>query len=256
MGLLTYDKIRNSWNKVSRNHDGNIPPSFELEVYKKLLNFFHVGDYYYYILNVASAEMEFVSETINAVLGYPSEGHSVNKILENIHPDDWERFVACEQKVSNFFTQLPSDKVLKYKVSYDYRVRCANGKYKWILQQVATIQSSDEGAVIRVLGVHTDITHLKNNDQPAGLSFLGLEGEPSYHNVLLEPALVSQKSLLTKREKEILRLITNSYTSEQISKELFISVDTVNTHRKNLLRKAKCNSPIELVVKSIREGWI
>ena len=42
---------------------------------------------------------------------------------------------------------------------------------------------------------------------------------------------------ISKREKEILQLISEEHTTAQIAEELFISVTTVETHRKNLLRK-------------------
>lgn len=47
---------------------------------------------------------------------------------------------------------------------------------------------------------------------------------------------------LTKREKELLKFFALSFTNEAISKELFISVETVATHRKNIKRKLGCKS--------------
>lgn len=42
---------------------------------------------------------------------------------------------------------------------------------------------------------------------------------------------------LTEREKNILRLVALGYTSIEISSKLFLSIHTVNTHRKNILKK-------------------
>lgn len=42
---------------------------------------------------------------------------------------------------------------------------------------------------------------------------------------------------LTSREMEILKLISNDYTSQQIAQKLFISLNTVDTHRKNMAQK-------------------
>lgn len=46
-------------------------------------------------------------------------------------------------------------------------------------------------------------------------------------------------SLLTKREKEVIKLLLKDYTSEAISNQLFISKHTVESHRKNIRRKLK-----------------
>ncbi len=43
--------------------------------------------------------------------------------------------------------------------------------------------------------------------------------------------------VLTRREKEVLELIANGMTNNEIAQKLFISVTTVDTHRKNLLAK-------------------
>ncbi|MFB2119121.1 response regulator [Parapedobacter sp. 2B3] len=52
---------------------------------------------------------------------------------------------------------------------------------------------------------------------------------------------------LTDRELEVLRLIVQEQTSKQIADQLFISDRTVETHRKNLLRKTGSNNTIGLI---------
>ncbi len=52
---------------------------------------------------------------------------------------------------------------------------------------------------------------------------------------------------LTKREKEVLKLIAAGLTNMQISERLFISIDTVDTHRKNLHIKLNVNKTAMLI---------
>lgn len=257
MTLITFDNMKHTWYEIAKFSDGSVPPNFEMEMYKRIVNLFHVGEYYFYIFHLPNLEMDFVSESMKGILGLTVSEFSVQYIFDNIHPDDKDRFIAHEKKVTEFFTQLPPEKVMKYKVSYDYRLRCQDGSYKWILQQVTTIQTDDQGAVIRVLGVHTDISHLKIDNQPAGLSFIGLEGEPSFFNVVLDNlAFLPSVQLFTKREKEVLTLIVEGKTSQEIAEQLHTSKHTIDTHRKNMLRKAGCTTPIELVSKALQNGWI
>lgn len=61
---------------------------------------------------------------------------------------------------------------------------------------------------------------------------------------------------VSDREIEILKLIALEYNSEEISEALFISVNTVNTHRKNLIRKLNVKSPIGLVTYAIKHNLI
>ena len=53
--------------------------------------------------------------------------------------------------------------------------------------------------------------------------------------------------LLTDREREILKLIAKEYTNKDIAEELFISERTVETHRKNIFRKANTKTVIGLM---------
>jgi len=61
---------------------------------------------------------------------------------------------------------------------------------------------------------------------------------------------------LSKREREILILICQGLTSQNIAKELFISKHTVETHRKNMLRKLNVNSSMELVRFAVKQGLV
>jgi DNA-binding NarL/FixJ family response regulator len=56
-----------------------------------------------------------------------------------------------------------------------------------------------------------------------------------------------QQVVLTPREKDILCLISEELSSQEISERLFISVNTVETHRKNLLVKTGCKNSVGLV---------
>jgi len=53
--------------------------------------------------------------------------------------------------------------------------------------------------------------------------------------------------LLTKREKQILKLIAEGFTNLQIAEKLFISIDTVDTHRKNLHHKLNVKNTATLI---------
>ena len=57
----------------------------------------------------------------------------------------------------------------------------------------------------------------------------------------------NSKSVLSKREKEILGLIGRGKTSHEIADELFIGKSTVDTHRKNMIRKLGLSGAGELL---------
>lgn len=66
---------------------------------------------------------------------------------------------------------------------------------------------------------------------------------------------VKNGAILTEREREILRLIVQEYTSEVIGEKLFISKKTVEKHRANILEKTGCKSTIGLVKFALENGY-
>lgn len=76
------------------------------------------------------------------------------------------------------------------------------------------------------------------------------------HNMGKKPVLKKTDTLLTKREEEILRLVCQQYTAEDIAGKLFISVKTVNGHRNNLLAKTGSRNVTGLVLYAIKNGII
>jgi DNA-binding NarL/FixJ family response regulator len=66
----------------------------------------------------------------------------------------------------------------------------------------------------------------------------------------------SEQPLLTKREREILGLITEGLTNTQIAEKLFISIDTVDSHRKNLYSKLNVKNTVMLMRYAIDNNLI
>ncbi len=61
---------------------------------------------------------------------------------------------------------------------------------------------------------------------------------------------------LTRREKEILTLIANEHTTQEIAAMLFLSANTVETHRLNLLSKLDVKNTAGLVKKAMQMGLV
>lgn len=60
-------------------------------------------------------------------------------------------------------------------------------------------------------------------------------------------------SLITDREVEIVRLLSNGYNSKEIGDMLFISEHTVNTHRRNMVRKLDLRNSYQLIVWAFKQ---
>lgn len=72
---------------------------------------------------------------------------------------------------------------------------------------------------------------------------------------LLKEELVSEIGL-ARRELEVLQLITSGLSTEETANRLSISIHTVTTHRKNVMRKLGVDSITEAVVEAIRRDLV
>jgi len=71
---------------------------------------------------------------------------------------------------------------------------------------------------------------------------------------LKKPAVPGNPPVLTRREKDILRLIAREYTSQEIADELFLSLRTIEKYRLNLLQKLHVRNTAGLVKVAISMG--
>ncbi len=83
-----------------------------------------------------------------------------------------------------------------------------------------------------------------------GKTFLSFEVVQSLRETIIETPII------TRREKEVLQLIADGLTNAEIAEKLFISIPTVNTHRKSLIEKFDANNTAVLIGKAIKSGII
>jgi len=121
--------------------------------------------------------------------------------------------------------------------------------------KIIVLSMHDDPAVVRELlraGIHGYIlkkdTHKTLTDAlhkvVAGRRFLSDEISELIIQMADEP---EERGVLTTREVEILKLIAKEFSSRQIAEILFISERTVETHRKNILKKTGATNLVGLI---------
>lgn len=227
----------------------------EISLERYLMNTFHVGEFFFWVYYLPEQEIEFCSKDVRHILGISEDDFNLNYIVENIHPEDRDRFVNNEKSLIPVLRSIAPDKLPLYKVRYDFRMKDREGNYKHFLHQVITLQADSDGSIIRTFGVYTDITYL-NSDGNLGLSLIGLDGEPSYFNIKEDGSYTLADNQLSAREREVLAAIAKGRTSAQIAEELGISKSTVDNHRKRVLEKTGAKSTTEVVREAFLQGVI
>lgn len=228
-----------------------------------------VGPFYFYLVDFSeydsstNGKIYFITESIEDIHGLKTTQLStINDVLSLIHPEDMPHVASAEaQSLDYYYTVLGGEKIVHYKTSYNFRMKTSKGNYELFNHQSLVLETDQNGRSTKAINIHTNIAHITDRNHYK-FSLLGLNGYPSYLNIdvtvrdfrsLKEPPA---EQVLSSRELEILRLLKEGYNSKQIADQLSISVHTVKTHRKNMLRKAGCTNAVAMVNRFIGDGWI
>lgn len=213
------------------------------------------GPFSFYVIDFFDMSLSHISPSNFDMFDFDPETLTFNAVLATIHPDDVEFVVKAEAFLTRFFYEkIGSDKLLSYKISYSHRARFKGGEYALINHQALMLTMDEKGGYGKSLNIHTRIDHLSNHNTYK-ISLIGLNGEPSYMNLSLEDNDNSRIEL-SKREVDIIRLISDGNSNEEIADLLSISPHTVKKHRSNILEKAECSNTAQLIKNCIQQGII
>lgn len=141
-------------------------------------------------------------------------------------------------------------------------------KKKYTAMKVVMLTSFEETALVKTaLRNGADGYLLKDASETEFLTAVEnvLNGkqyiQPSMQETLLKESLGQKKDTsyipkLTRREKEILQLIVDEKTTQEIADTLFLSVSTVETHRMNLISKLGVKNAAGLVKIALEKGLL
>ncbi|RQO31808.1 helix-turn-helix transcriptional regulator [Taibaiella sp. KBW10] len=213
------------------------------------------GPFSFFIIDFYDMSLSNISDSIYELHDFDRENISLNDILSAIHPDDIGFVIKAEDFLTKFFFEkVGREKLLSYKISYNYRARLKNGTYVLFNHQALMLTQDEHNGYGKSLIINTRIDHLSNTCNYK-VSLIGLHGEPSYMNLSIdEPDHVP--ALFSKREIDIIKNIAEGLSSMEIAEKLFISDLTVKKHRKNILSKTDCKNTAQLIKTCVLQGLI
>ncbi|MEO6681694.1 MAG: LuxR C-terminal-related transcriptional regulator [Ginsengibacter sp.] len=216
---------------------------------------FGVGNFYYYIIDFFDMSVSHVSSSVRDIHGFDPLKMSFNDVLNTIHPEDISFVNKAEAASLDFvFKNFGPEQILSYKISYNFRSKMKNGEYAMLNHQALILTLDESGGYGKSLNIHTRIDHLCPVN-PGTFSLIGLNENPSYLNLSIEGG-TDKKFSFSKREIDIIKLISDGENNETIAQKLNISVLTVKTHRRNILSKSNCKNTAQLIKKSMVYGII
>ncbi|WP_324720408.1 LuxR C-terminal-related transcriptional regulator [Salinimicrobium sp. HB62] len=224
-----------------------------MEIIDQVGSMFAVGPFYYYVVDTRNINLLHVSKGIRNVLGVPSSSFSLELLDDLIHPED----LAAIEKIIEFYSNTQEFELSNYKVSYLIRLKNFEGKYRTILNQSKILGDTIEPEQKKIINIHTDISHLKI-EQDFQISFT-CSNRPSYHfDLIKKKPIITEKATrnLSERERQVIKLTAEGKKAEEIARLLYISANTVNSHKRNIIKKHESKNMSQLIADLLRQGII
>jgi DNA-binding CsgD family transcriptional regulator len=174
-------------------------------------------------------------------------------MIAAFHPDEREMIYSFIGKFSEYIIKLPAERKNKQSINLYLRIRQVNGTYKWVNAQYPFSVFGADGKEKGGLIVYTDLSHTPVQltapemmiiDASTG-DILRFKGEEASVDPIKN--LQSKIPGLSKRQAQILYLISKGKASKEIAAELKIAKNTVENHRQRMLKKFEAKSSIELM---------
>lgn len=198
------------------------------------------------VFDLFKKEHVFVSSNFAKMLKYDlSQIEELGNDFFNlkIHPDDFLANLKNGNELLKFSFTIPVQDRKDYKLVSDYRIKNGLGKYVRIIEQQQALELDNKGNIWLALST-VDISPFQ--DLNAGVksrifNFITGEMVPFSSYEKQKPS----EHILSKREKQVLKLIKDGLPSKEIADKLFISIHTVNTHRQRILEKLNVSNSFE-----------
>ncbi|MEX1212852.1 MAG: LuxR C-terminal-related transcriptional regulator [Balneolaceae bacterium] len=243
--------IRNNIEYIRNSLKVSNPREEHRRAIQRILNFHPVGNQCVYTVSYFDNKLLYLSGNVEGIFGFPNRDVThIDFFYDLIHPEDLEKVKKITLNGLRIGQAKHQAKPLENVIHITYRMKNRDGKYLKIQRQSGVLTRDLRGNMLTSFGILTDVTHLDRTDEVHAL-MTGPE-IPGYQFLKTE----SQPEIgFTKREKEIIDLLTKGLKSREIAQTLFISEHTVYTHRRNILKKAGVNNTAKLLSFVFKNGY-
>jgi hypothetical protein len=201
-----------------------------------------VNNQFFHVANLIQAKITWSSKRSEQMIGIKPEELDAYHFMEATHSDDLEKHTLGRSKMFNTANDLFKAKKGSALLSINIRIRNWLGEYPDLLFQLYFMYSEQFNTVF-LFQVHTDIDSFKKRKH----GYHYYVGTDFSNFRYPDEELLALSNPLSDREFEIVHLIESGLSSEEIAERLFLSLHTVNTHRRNILEKTEKETMAELI---------
>ncbi|MBN2348521.1 MAG: response regulator transcription factor [Bacteroidales bacterium] len=197
------------------------------------------------VFDMNKGEYTFVRSKFDSHLFYPVNDifkREPSYFFELMPKPDLVFTLDTTVKAFNFLKQLDKDNLKEYKLVFEFRLSDPAGNLYRFLQQCVVLEQDKSGNIWMVL-ILNDMIPNKTGENKLLRKMIHL---PTGKICLFQEEFEQKsKSFLSKRETEIIGLLSQGLQSKEISDKLFISINTVNNHRQKIIEKLNVENTYE-----------
>lgn len=194
------------------------------------------------------------------VVAEGSDGTEVKAIVEKYNPDVILMDINMPEingidATKHLIEQYPNIKIIMLSIHDDESYvshALQTGAQGYLLKEIDTESLIEAIQVVNEGGsyLHPKVTHNLVRE------YRELLGEKAANNSITDIEYRKPLHLLTKRECQVLQLLSEGQSNRTISETLQISEKTVKNHVSNILQKMDVNDRTQAVVTAIKNGWV
>ncbi|WP_109832675.1 LuxR C-terminal-related transcriptional regulator [Reichenbachiella versicolor] len=199
-------------------------------------------------------QRRFYKKGIQIALGYNFEELTADFFIKHIHPADLTMYLKLSKAYRKFvcYNKEQINQTL-HSLQMNFRIRKADGTYIPLLRTIKPLIVNDDNEVEVFVSQCTDVSLFNPTNQ---IKWKVYGPDAHLFDQYVNDKELGDKELFSGRELEVLGLLVKGYSSSRIANVLFVSVNTVNTHRKSLMKKANVNKTIDLISFASEYGYI
>jgi len=246
---MKYDRIKEYYKTIFESFD---TPLLEEHIKKiiELDKFLPYSSTFFCLTNTQNLTFEYISKNFHACLGLdPLEmkANGMRYFWSRIHPDDIEGWLTALNQLMEFtLNNIEIENRKRANYTWNFRLKNRDGDYVNIIQNTTPLAFDSEGKPIIGLAHYTVLDSNIKMEISASAKLLNAQNEYEtiYYNNFTHKLLSNG---ISNRERDVIRLLLLDDSSKTISEKLNISSHTVDTHRRNILKKLNVSSTGELV---------
>jgi DNA-binding CsgD family transcriptional regulator len=207
-------------------------------------------------LSTSTGFFYYVSKSLGHILGHPIEliyERGPAFLQELIRADDKLLVEQMIEKSEDALTRHATA-VTGVRVSFDYHIVSGKGDLKRVYQHMlpsAVLYEKNYYTLFIIM----DLTGFKTSPQ-LNYRVSYLTTKEKFETIAEGRAHHPSPYAFTKREFEILKNLAQGKNMDQLAAQLFISIETLKKHRRNILDKTDARNMVALIDEGLRDGWI